>query len=519
MSHIARPTTKYAFSIKYFWLMAMPMLLGIGGMFALSIYNYRTVVEQKLVVLNHTIAIAEAQSLEQVEQVLASEVNADQLRPLTFSEETKAYSRSIWNGKVMLGKQLNLIFYADSSGQSFSNNEEQDLTWDATALDATSRSWFKGAISTAGFSWTGAYRDALTGVYTWTVSHRLRPYAGVKDRVISLDINLSAWSQRLNTMLYRDNGLNHLLLDRTTGQILVHSQNEFNGQAMQYPWGERLEGVSGTFYSEESDQYVSYEALPGRSNILAITTQPRRDTVAMMGGGAVIVLLSLSGALFIVMAILFRLRLSALIGGLIQMVRLLRLSSTQERATMILPDFPEIAELHEELNLVSDRLQASRDAANRDALTGLYNRRFLDERLRQLHDEGRPFVLALVDLDNFKSINDCHGHGVGDVVLRRTASLGQELLGNAASLCRYGGEELVALFEYCTLAEAEWLLMQWRQGVGEMRWRDDAMKVTFSGGIGASEGRTPEELLELIDQALYRAKRDGKDRVYRATGL
>ncbi len=519
MSHTARPTTKYAFSTKYFWLLAMPMLLGIGGVFALTIFNHRAGVEQKLVILNHAIAIAEAESLEQVEQVLVAEVNADELRPLTFSEEDKAYSRNLWNDKVTLGEQLNLIYYADASGQSFSNNEEQDLAWDTTQFDSTNRAWFKGALGTSGFSWTGAYPDALTGAYTLTVSHRLRPFGGVKERVIGLDINLPAWSQRLSTMLYRDNGLNHLLFDRSSGQILVHSQAEFNGQVIAYPWLARLEGASGTFFSEEVGQYVAYQALPGRSNLLAISMQPRRDAVALVGGGAVIVLLLLSSALFIVMAILFRLRLSALIGGLIQMVRLLRLSSTQERATMILPDFPEIAELHEELNLVSDRLQASHDAANRDALTGLYNRRFLDERLRQLHSEGRPFVLALVDLDNFKSINDGHGHAVGDVVLRRCASLGQERLANAASLCRYGGEELVALFEHCTLAEAEWLMAQWRQGVGEMRWRDEAMKVTFSGGIGATEGRTPEALMEQVDQALYRAKQDGKDRIYRATGL
>lgn len=512
-----RPTIKYSFSTRYFWLLTMPMLLGIGGMFALSIYNHRAAVEQKLVILNHTIAIAEAEKLDQVEQVLAAEVNADKLRPLTFSEETKAYSRQIWNGKVTIGKQLSLIFYADSSGQSFSNDAEQDLSWNGVGLNATSRAWFKGAINTSGFSWTGAYQDALTGNHTLTVSHRLPPFAGVQERVIGLDINLLAWSQMLNTMLYRDNALNHMLFDRSSGQIMVHSQAEFNGQPLTQPWLNRLEGASGTFYSDETGQYVAYEVLPDRSRILAITTQPKRDALPMMGGSAVMVLLLLSGSLFIVTATLFRLRLSALVGGLIQMVRLLRLSSAQERATMILPDFPGIAELHEELNLVSDRLQASQDAAHRDVLTGLYNRRFLDERLRLLHGEGKPFVLALIDLDNFKSINDRYGHGVGDVVLRRSSSLGQELLGNAASLCRYGGEELVALFEHCTLAEAEWLMTKWRQGVGELKWRDEEMKVTFSGGIAAAEGRSPEALIERIDQALYQAKRDGKDRIYRAT--
>lgn len=285
MSHTVRPTTKYTFSTKYFWLLAMPMLLGIGGVFALSIFNHRAAVEQKLIILNHAIAIAEEESLEQVEQVLATEVNADELRPLTFSEETKAYSRNLWNGKVTLGNQLNLIYYADSSGQSFSNDEEQDLAWDTTKLDSTSRTWFKGALGTSGFNWTGAYQDGLTGAYTLTVSHRLKPFDGVKDRVISLDINLPAWSQRLSTMLYRDNGLNHLLFDRTTGQILVHSQAELNGQVVAYPWLTRLEGASGTFFSDKIGQYVAYQALPGRSNILAITTQPRRDAVALVGGG------------------------------------------------------------------------------------------------------------------------------------------------------------------------------------------------------------------------------------------
>lgn len=513
----ARPTTKYAFSAKYFWLLTMPMLLGIGGMFALSIYNHRAAVEQKLVILNHTIGIAEAEKFDQVEQVLGIEVNADKLRPLTFSDETKRYSRNIWNGKVLLSKQLSVIYYADASGQSFSSDPELDLAWHKTGISAASRAWFQGAVNTTGFSWTGAYQDALTGIYTLTVSHRLRPFAGINERVIGIDIDLSAWSQMLSTMLYRDNGLNHLLFDRTTGQVLASSQAELNGQILKRPWLDRLEGVSGAFYSNETDQYVAYETLPGRTSILAITTQPKRDAVAMLGGGAVMVLLMLSGLLFIVIATLFRLRLSALVGGLIQMVRLLRLSSAQERATMILPDFPEIAELHEELNLVSDRLQASQDAAHRDVLTGLYNRRFLDERLRQLHAEGKPFVLALIDFDNFKSINDRYGHSTGDVVLRRSSSLGLELLGNVATLCRYGGEELMVLFEHCTLEEAEWLMTHWRQGVSELKWRDEEMKVTFSGGIAAAEGRSPEALIERIDQALYQAKRDGKDRIYRAT--
>ncbi len=181
-----------------------------------------------------------------------------------------------------------------------------------------------------------------------------------------------------------------------------------------------------------------------------------------------------------------------------------------------LPSFPEMALLDQELDQVSDHLQESFDLAHRDALTGSYNRRFLDQRLRQLHQEGRSVVLALVDLDNFKQLNDVYGHAGGDAALCRSVELGRELLGEGVSLCRYGGEELVALFEQHSLAQAEGLMELWRCRLSELKWREKGMRVTFSAGIGESRGRPPEALMTLVDKAMYQAKRAGKNRIHRS---
>jgi len=215
------------------------------------------------------------------------------------------------------------------------------------------------------------------------------------------------------------------------------------------------------------------------------------------------------------MSAFFRQRLLVLIDSLANRIRRLGVGEREVQPVSALPSFPEMAWLDQKLDQVSDHLQESFDLAHRDALTGSYNRRFLDQRLRQLHEEGRSFVLALVDLDNFKQLNDVYGHAGGDAALCRSVELGRELLGDSVFLCRYGGEELVALFEQHSLAEAEGLIELWRCRVSELRWREKGMQVTFSAGIGASQGRSPEALMTLVDKAMYQAKRAGKNRIHR----
>ena len=162
-----------------------------------------------------------------------------------------------------------------------------------------------------------------------------------------------------------------------------------------------------------------------------------------------------------------------------------------------------------------------REMAHRDALTGLYNRRYVNERLPALLGEAAvrraPISVAILDLDHFKAINDTYSHSIGDTVLQYVA----ELLTAAASgpmiAARMGGEEFLLIMPGLDMPEAvercERLRLQIRAHPWEPITR--ALAVTTSIGVTtAPEGRTtPSALLSLADRNLYVAKREGRDRV------
>lgn len=135
--------------------------------------------------------------------------------------------------------------------------------------------------------------------------------------------------------------------------------------------------------------------------------------------------------------------------------------------------------------------------------------------MNRLLIERQPFCLAMLDLDNFKLVNDTYGHQTGDVVLKRVSRLGMQLLGDHGWVCRYGGEELVVLMANPDIHFCQMLLEQFRKGVESLDWREPGLKITFSGGLVASgeiaHGKT---LLAVADAEVYHAKRDGKNRIY-----
>ena len=163
-----------------------------------------------------------------------------------------------------------------------------------------------------------------------------------------------------------------------------------------------------------------------------------------------------------------------------------------------------------------------RDQAVRDPLTGLYNRRFLDEtslaRIELARRQGTRIAIVLIDIDHFKWINDLHGHGRGDEVLLRFAELLRERMRRSDVVCRFGGEEFVLLVDNCddaTLATIlEGLMRQFRMlrfGVGE----DLTDDCTFSAGVAVLDvdGTDFESLVRVADARMYRAKAAGRARI------
>jgi len=170
-----------------------------------------------------------------------------------------------------------------------------------------------------------------------------------------------------------------------------------------------------------------------------------------------------------------------------------------------------------------DNVQMSIEMAITDALTGLFNRRYMESHLATLVEQaasrGKPLALLVLDIDYFKAINDGHGHDAGDEVLREFSLRIRKSIRNIDLACRYGGEEFVIVMPETDLAVATMVAERIRRRIATepfaIQQGGRNLEVTISIGIAAigTPGDTAAAILKRADTALYRAKRDGRNRV------
>jgi two-component system cell cycle response regulator len=170
-----------------------------------------------------------------------------------------------------------------------------------------------------------------------------------------------------------------------------------------------------------------------------------------------------------------------------------------------------------------DNVQLTVEMAITDVLTGLFNRRYMETHLATLVEQaaqrGKPISVLVLDIDYFKSINDGHGHDAGDDVLREFALRVRKSIRNIDLACRYGGEEFVVVLPETDMAVATMVAERLRRRIASEPFgiqdgsRD--LDVTISIGIAALDGASDNAatILKRADTALYRAKRDGRNRV------
>jgi diguanylate cyclase len=178
----------------------------------------------------------------------------------------------------------------------------------------------------------------------------------------------------------------------------------------------------------------------------------------------------------------------------------------------------------EEIRQLRDSLAEAQEAANQDPLTGLPNRRALDTRLaaatESARETGRPFAIAICDIDHFKAFNDRFGHQIGDEVIKFVATSLAKDGGERLFAARYGGEEFVVLFEGVNAKQAGVEIDRIRAAIGARDLKINATgqtlgRLTFSAGV--SELGTDDDgssaMLKRADVSLYEAKRKGRNQV------
>src|SRR5690606_21787453 len=178
----------------------------------------------------------------------------------------------------------------------------------------------------------------------------------------------------------------------------------------------------------------------------------------------------------------------------------------------------------EEITQLRGNLDEARKKADTDPLTGLPNRGSMDRQLREAINNARanqtPLSIAICDIDKFKAVNDTHGHLVGDEVIKFVASSLAKKNSDRLFVARFGGEEFVMLFDGVTPEAAAQELNEVRERVGKLELKITSTgaklgKITFSAGIAELKGRPDgSSILKAADTALYRAKNEGRNRVY-----
>jgi two-component system cell cycle response regulator len=170
-----------------------------------------------------------------------------------------------------------------------------------------------------------------------------------------------------------------------------------------------------------------------------------------------------------------------------------------------------------------ENVQQSIEMAITDALTGMYNRYYMESHLAALVEQaiarGKSLTVVMVDIDYFKSINDNYGHDAGDDVLRQLATRVRRSIRGIDLACRYGGEEFVIVMPETDMAVATIVAERLRRRIAAEPFTIEqgkrTIETTISVGIATLDAADDDaaKILKRADQALYRAKRDGRNRV------
>lgn len=202
---------------------------------------------------------------------------------------------------------------------------------------------------------------------------------------------------------------------------------------------------------------------------------------------------------------IFRIKLTEAVFGLITLIVVFNIYTIYQEVL--------IKRLRGQLLEKQDHSYILRNLAMVDPLTGLYNRRFAEQRLAaevaRSERRGHPLTVLTLDLNNFKEINDTYGHPAGDQVLQEFASRLNKVIRGSDLAVRLGGDEFLVVLPECTLEQLKLVLDRLSSFV--LDWQGKKIPVTFSAGWKDYEmGERPEEMLARADEALYASKRATK---------
>ncbi|POT54735.1 hypothetical protein C3432_25960 [Citrobacter amalonaticus] len=399
--------------------------------------------------------------------------------------------------------ELDAIIMTDKEGKfvRVPDNDNKDIFPDNSIKQ---RAWFiHEANSPFHIRFTEPHSDIFTGVATVTVSAPMLNQYGKFNGVLAFDINLLKINKNMEKMRPPIEG--RIILLSSSGQHIADDMIDNNWEPDNidsiYPL---LKRHGGKYYDSGSNAwFFSYQFEGPRWTLIYtisnkhLQEQVWAETQGVVYGFVVLTIIVLSFGFYLKYH--WGKKLFNIIGHI-------------KTGT---PEGHDNLEniLSQEIHLSKNREKTLTSESQCDALTGALNRRAMESDLEKRIAEKKAFSFSLIDVDNFKNINDKYGHVAGDAVLKGIAAQCQDIVEiYGCHLYRYGGEEFAIIFDKMTIEQAVMVLKKCHTAVRDREWREADLTVTFSAGVSQFQNQEKHELIEQVDRLLYQAKQAGKDR-------
>lgn len=409
-----------------------------------------------------------------------------------------------------LATLVNSLVFFDST--VVADNEDNYRVYPGGEMEnyvPSERAYYPENEKIKGAFYSKPYKDIFTNndhstAYTISVSMNLFDENIKRYGIIAFDLDLIAMSQVLKHVTAPFNG-NFLVASMDGIVIMDPSEKQLFRHKVPQEWMSKMTEQEGDFYDEKEGKYIFYHTFsnPDWAAMTIVDAEEYDEFInsALYRLSFVILFCII---FYLVLILLFRIYMREILARFYMGV------------SGVTYDVKEtnLENIYKKIKKNQVDLQEAQRVSGEDGLMGIGNRRKFDARLEELINSATPFHLAIIDLDNFKSINDTWGHDVGDQVLKYVSKTGKAVLEPDNDLYRFGGEELVAIFPTDRSDEVEELMECWRHTITQRQWREEGLHVSFSGGLARwQEGESAEQVLKRADSHLYTAKHQGKNQI------
>jgi diguanylate cyclase (GGDEF)-like protein len=515
-----RVTIRRKFSIVFVLLIVLPaLLLGVNALVIVRQWMIEQAEREQLLLLQSVKTNVVDRHVEDMEKTLRSLAEEPRLLTVFDNADDRAWVRAQWELIRNVFPERSWIYFGTPQNQIIVSPR-----WEPPeGYDCRTRPWYRKARYADDVVWVDPYGEYITADVMMSAAVPVHDQSQTFRGVLSMDMHMEAFL----ALLRQEAGSRSPQIAAVSagGSVLMLNEKETSLLDMaSLPQWSTVRSVrdAGTYLRyNETDYYATFVDVP-KLRLKLVSLLPTRAIYDDIN--PIVWTIVATSASFLVAALLAWLYFTR--HFIANFERLNRYMSAVEsgdyRIQYCVSGHDEFYDLNRRLNTMvhhlAESIKSLEDQSNTDALCQVRNRRYLLDWLREYAAAKQPadakLCVALFDVDHFKMVNDSYGHATGDEVLRRLAGLMQSSFPEDAIVGRYGGEEFMAILPGVSANRATDLADAFRQKVERQSWRERDLVVTVSGGVtDYRESDQAEGMIHRADQALYCAKRQGRNQV------